>query len=409
MANLVTPKGLRIATALAMAVTAMATLLFAGCAPPAKIGEPASASPVDARIRRVENGLREFDRDGTVHWDKKYTIAERMEDYGVPGVSIAVIDDFQIDWARGYGVLEAGGDELVTPATLFHAGSVAKPVSAAGALALVEQGLLELDQDVNDRLVSWRVPESEYTTDEKVTLRRLLSHSAGLTDGFTDDMQECCYSLAGDRPPLTVQQMLEADPETGLSTPTRVTMTPGVQYRYSNLGYGVVELLMVDASQKPFAQVMQETVVDPRTRATTEHDERGQPFEGERHHFPILASGGLWTTPSDLARFAIELTLARAGKSSRLFSQEMATQMLAPQIDLEDDPLSETQGLGPRLSGDGPGLLFLHSGGTWGSTCILWAYPETGQGAVVMTNSRAGEGLIRLEILASISAEYGWP
>jgi CubicO group peptidase (beta-lactamase class C family) len=353
-----------------------------------------------------------------------------MKYYGVPGVSIAVIQDFQLEWARGYGVLEADGDGLVTPDSLFHAGSIAKPVSSAAALALVEQGLFDLDQDVNEKLISWQVPENEYTGQKKVTLRRLLSHSSGLTDGFpmrssNDPEYEWWTASEGTAPRVTIQQLLEAKPPADDGSPTRVTRVPGTAFQYSNLGYGVVQLLMTDVTHQPFAELMQEMVLGPvgmtsstfkqplpedlRSRATTEHYVNGQPYEGKRHHYPLLAAGGLWTTPSDVARFAIEIMRARAGESDLLISQEMAGEMLSPQIGVQDSFFSDSYGLGFDLAGAGQDLQFMHTGGTWGSACLLWAFPETGQGTVIMTNSARGDGAIRFEILLSIAAEYGWP
>jgi CubicO group peptidase (beta-lactamase class C family) len=408
------------------------TLLLGGCKQPT--GTPASeadlSSSVQKRIQRVENGLIAVTEDRELDLGNPRTLAERMEHYGVPGVSIAVINNCQLEWAQGYGVLEAGGNEPVTVDSLFNAGSIAKPVSAAAALMLVERGLLDLDADVNSKLVSWHVPENEYTAEKKVTLRRLLSHSSGLTDGLpmrssSDPEYKLGQTSEGKAPTVTIQQLLEAEPPVDEGSPTRVTRVPGTAYQYSNYGYGVVQLLMTDVTGQPFAELMQETVLGPlgmtsstfeqplpevlRDRATSEHDVNGQPFEGKRHHFPILAAGGLWTTPSDLARFAIEIMYARDGESNLILSQEMADEMITPQIEILDSFFSDSYGLGFELGGEGREFRFIHTGGTWGSTCLLWVYPETGQGAVIMTNSASGEGAIRIEILLSIAAEYGWP
>ncbi len=408
---------------------ALLAFLLSHCAPPpvSPTKTPTQVrTGLNPRIERVENGLIALSESGQVLSDKQMTLAERMEHYNVPGVSIAVINEFQIEWAKGYGVLEAGGDAPVTPESLFNAGSILKPAVAAAALALVEDGLLDLDQDVNDRLVSWQVPENQYTIEEKVTLRRLLSHTAGLTDGFTDrsadDPVPDYVAPAGEAPTVTIQQMLDAEPGVDVDGPTYVTMVPGTRWDYANADYAIVGLLMADVTQKPVHQLVWERVLSPlgmasstleqplpqelRVRATTEHYANGQPFEGKRHHYPI---GGLWTTPSDLARFAIEIMLAYRGQSEEVISKEMAQEMLSPQIDTPDQPLQEAEGLGFHLAGEEQSLRIFHTGGTWGSTCVLWAYPETGQGAVVMTNSASNQGVIRFEILYSIAAEYGWP
>jgi CubicO group peptidase (beta-lactamase class C family) len=421
----------RIQISSAIPIALVLTLLLGGCGGPAATPTVQADLPssVQERIQRVENGLIAVTADRELELGHPKTLAERMEHYGVPGVSIAVINDYQVEWARGYGVLEAGANDRVTPDSLFNAGSIAKPVSAAAALALVERGLLDLDEDVNNKLVSWHVPENEYTTEEKVTLRRLLSHSSGLTDGFpmrsSSDPEFDWWSAAGEAPTVTIQQLLEAQPPADEGRPARVTRVPGAAYQYSNLGYGVVQLLMTDVRHQPFSELMQEAVLGPlgmtsstfeqplpedlRDGATTEHYVNGQPFEGKRHHYPIQASGGLWTTPSDLARFAIEIMRARAGESELLLSQEMASEMLTPQIEADESFLGDSYGLGFDLADSGREFRFAHSGGTWGSACLLWVHPETGQGAVIMTNSASGEGAIRIEILLSIAAEYGWP
>jgi len=364
--------------------------------------------------------------NGQVLGREGMSLAGRMAHYGVPGVSFAVIQDYEIEWAKGYGVLEAGSEEAVTLGTLFNAGSILKPVSAAAALALVERGELELDGDVNDKLISWHIPDNAYTAEQKATLRRLLSHSAGLTDGFTNrssgDAEPDYVAPAGEAPTVTIQQMLDAEPGVDVDGPTRVTMVPGTEWRYANADYAILSLLVADVAGKPFPQFMDETVLAPlgmasstfeqplpeglRARAATEHYESGQPFDGKRHHYPI---GGLWATPSDLARFAIEIMRAYKGRSSKVLSPQMAREMLTPQIDTQGDLLGDSFGLGVQLGGTERSFRLVHTGGTWGSTCVLWVYPETGQGAVVMTNSAGNQGILRFEILVSIANEYGWP
>ena len=387
-----------------------------------------TTSGLEERIRSVEQGLVPFGEDQQPQWGETRTLAESMDLHGVPGVSIAVIEDYQIEWARGYGVLEAGGAQPVTKETLFHAGSVAKPVSAAAALTLVQRGLLNLDEDVNVKLESWQVPENEYTVEEKVTLRRLLSHSGGLRDGFTErssgDREPDYFAPAGQAPAVTLQQLLDAAPGIDVDRRTEVISVPGTAYRYANADYAILGLLVVDVTHQPFAQFMQETILDPlgltsstyeqplpldlRSRATTEHSVSGAPFVGKRHHMPMLAAGGLWTTPTDLARFAIEIMRAYQGQSDTVLSRELAREMLTPQVDMPADALSRYYGLGIDLAGEGKELRASHTGGTFGSTCLLWVYPEMGQGVVIMTNSAAAQGVIRFEILAGLISEYGW-
>jgi CubicO group peptidase (beta-lactamase class C family) len=144
----------------------------------AQATQPASSKT--PRIARVEAGLLRA-RTIKARPAVPMRLDERMRHYKVPGVSIAVIDSFRIAWARGYGVREAGDTSRVATETLFQAASISKPVAALAALRLVQEGKLSLDENVNLKLTSWKVPENDFTIVQPVTLRRLLSHGAGLT------------------------------------------------------------------------------------------------------------------------------------------------------------------------------------------------------------------------------------
>lgn len=338
-------------------------------------------------------------------------LSDRMAHYNVPGVSIAVVNDFEIEWARGYGLLKAGGDEPVTPDTLFQAASVGKPVVAAAALRLVEEGLLDLDQNVNERLASWQVPENEFTVQEKATLRRLLSHSAGTTvGGFRGYAQGEAFP--------TLQQVLDGEYPAN-SEPIRVVALPGAQYAYSGGGYVIVQQLIMDVTGRPFPAMMAETVLEPAgmaqstfeiplpdylaNRAAWGHWPDGQPIAGGWHTYPEMGSGAsLWSTPSDLARFGIEIMGAHAGEPDRLLAPDTVRTMLTPQT----PGGSGGYGLGFGLAEQGsPRFHFIHHGGNEGYRCVFVMYPELGRGAVIMTSGHIGDGLWR-EILNSISVEY---
>src|SRR6185503_12487962 len=214
----------------------------------APLGQTAGAATVAQRIERVENGLRP---PAVLKGEppEKMKLADRMRFYKTPGVSIALINDGKIEWARGYGVLEAGTKEPVTPETLFQAASISKSLTAMVALRLVEQGQLDLDSDVNKRLVSWKVPENDFTKDQKVTVRRLLAHTAGVTvPGF--------LGYPSDKPLPELRQILEGEKPAN-SAPIRVDMTPGAKFRYSGGGYVILQQLMMDVTGKPFPELMQ--------------------------------------------------------------------------------------------------------------------------------------------------------
>lgn len=364
------------------------------------------SSIVAERIKRVENGLLPpvVIKGQTV---SAMNLADRMQFYKTPGLSVAVINNGQIEWARGYGVLGKGGSEVVTPETLFQAASISKPVAAMAALRLVQQGKLDIDEDVNHKLRSWKIPENEFTKEKKVTIRELLSHSAGLTvHGFE--------GYASDAPVPTLMQILEGKKPAN-SKPIRVDIAPATKYRYAGGGYVVFQQLALDVTRKLFPRFMKETVLKRigMTRSTYEqplpkerwpqaavgHRSDGEKVKGNWHTYPEMAAAGLWTTPADLARFAIEIQKSLAGKSNRVLSQEMTRQMLTPQVG--------GFGLGLALAGEGTSARFSHGGANEGYRCSLVAYRSTGQGAVVMANSDAG-GSLAEEILRSIAKEYGW-
>ncbi len=336
-------------------------------------------------------------------------LMQRMEHYYAPGVSIAVINEQAIEWAQGYGVLQAGSAAPVTPQTLFQAASISKPVAAMAALHLVQTGQLDLDADVNGALRSWQVPANEHTRDSPVTLRGLLAHSAGLTvRGY--------MGYAADKEAPTLPQVLDgAGPAN--SDPVRVDAVPGSAFCYSGGGYTVMQQLLIDVTGKPFPQLMKEIVLDkvgmrhstfeqPLPQAYTAlaasgHRPRGKPVAGRWHTYPELAAAGLWATPSDLARFAIELLRSNAGQSNEVLSVEMARLMLTPQI-------ADFDGLGLALKDINGSTRFSHPGWNAGFRSYMFAYTGSGQGAVVMTNVDDGDSLA-LEIIRGIAHVYDWP
>jgi CubicO group peptidase (beta-lactamase class C family) len=335
------------------------------------------------------------------------SIADRMELYSVPGISIAVINNYKIKWAKGYGVKSAEGTEPVTPTTLFQAASISKPVAATAALHFVEQGLCDLDGDVNDKLTSWKVPENEFMTEKKVTLRGILIHSAGLTvHGFP--------GYASDKKIPTLQQILDGQ-EPANTKPIRVDIQPGKKWRYSGGGYTIMQQYLIDLSGKPFPQILWDTVLQPigmtdstyeqplpeerAAQAAFAHKRNGKPIEGNWHAYPEMAAAGLWTTPSDLARFALEIMLSKDGKSNRVLSQDMVKEMLTIQ--------KGNYGLGLTLRDSGEEFYFGHGGSNEGYKCFFLAFPEKGQGVAVMTNGENGSAL-NTEIRRSLSREYGW-
>ncbi len=374
-------------TPLSVAVLALAS----ACA--TSRGEPGS------KIEAVENGLRPW---VLVEGDATWSIADRMREHHVPGVSIAVFRDGKILWAKGYGIADVELQQPVTPQTLFQAGSISKPVAAAGALALVERGQLALGADINTVLKSWQVPSNEHTARAPVTLDGLLSHTAGLTvHGFP--------GYEAGTPVPSVVQVLDGTPPANTAA-VRVDIDPGTRWRYSGGGYTVAQLAMTDVTGKPFDDLMSELVLQPfgMTRSTYEqplpgarigeaaagYRSDGSVVPGKRNVYPEAAAAGLWTTASDIARFAIGLQGILLGEHGPL-KQASVEGML--RVRMADYAL----GLGIE------GPYFTHSGADQGFRSFMYAHKTKGYGIAMMTNSDSGQELM-LEILRSVGAAYAW-
>jgi CubicO group peptidase (beta-lactamase class C family) len=349
------------------------------------------------------------------------SVHKLMEVYKVPGLSFAIIDDFKIVSAQALGVTEAGGITPLTARTLFQAGSISKPVATMGALSLVEQGRLSLDEDVNSKLKGWRVPDNEFTRDRKVTLRRIMSHSAGLTvHGFPG------YAI--DQPRPTLKQILKgAKPANTL--PVIVDFVPGTRWRYSGGAVLIEQQLMIEVTGKPFPQIMRETVfakigmndstyeqpLPPRRAATAASGTyaNGKSVDGKWHVYPEMAAAGLWTTPSDLAKLAIDVALSKRGQSNRVLKQSMAAEMLKAQMPrVEEIALGNAQhrdrmGLGFFLGDETRPDLFGHIGDDEGFQAMMMMFADSGKGAVVMANSQHGIMLGDF-LLEQIAKEYSW-
>lgn len=382
--------------------TAVLSLIAAGLISAQVTKGPAA---IEQRIQRIQDGLvPSVIVEGQPIQTAK--LIDRMAALHIPGVSVAVIHDGKIEWARGFGVTKIGGPP-VTPDTLFQAASISKPVTAIAVLRLVQAGKLNLDTDVNQYLKTWKIPDNQFTTTKKVTLRELLSHTAGITvHGFG--------GYAQGSPVPTVVQVLNGEKPAN-SPPIRVDVEPGTIWTYSGGGYVIVQQLLADVTGQPFPQMMKEMVLGPMgmvhstyeqplppnrlSEAAMPYAPSGEAVAGGPHTYPEMAPAGLWTTPSDLAHYALEIQRSLTGNSNFVLSAATSRQMLTP--------VMNKWGLGPETGGDGNHLYFTHGGANEGFRCNFVVY-NNGDGAVIMTNNDSG-GVIANEILRTIAYEYKWP
>ncbi len=348
-----------------------------------------------------------------------HTITDRLAHYAVPGLSVAVLDDGEIAWARGWGVADTETGAPVTSTTLFQAASISKPVAALGAMSLAEEGILGLDDPVNVHLTSWQVPENRFTADSAVTLRGILSHTAGLTvwgfPGYRKDQP-----FADGEEVATNVDVLDGH---GNTDSVRVFREPGIAWLYSGGGYTVMEQMVEDVTGHPFEQAMRERVLDPAgmARSTYEqplppgrwgeasrgHRGDGSEVEGEWHNYPEQAAAGLWTTPSDLLTLSGHLLDILGGSApDGVVSRATLETMLEPHRFGEEG--FDSYGLGFGIEGEGETLSFGHGGSNAGFRAQWIVFPALGDGAVVMTNGDRGAQLAA-EVLRALADAYDWP
>ncbi len=378
-------------------------LLLLTCSSCSASQKPDAASPdldsAKARQAAVESGLL------TRAWAQGhgFDIEERMRILEVPGVSVAVIRNGKIDWAAGYGVRDETSGLPVTTETLFQAASISKPVSALAALRLAQDGRLDLDTPINKLLKSFKLPESEFG--DEVTPRRILNHSAGLNvDGFAG------YRV-GEQIPTAVDLLLGR----GNSEALRQIEPAGERYRYSGGGSTMLQVAMTDITGQDFNSIVQEQVLVPlsMTRSTYEqpisedtwpnhsaaHDYAGRRIPGGANVYPEQFPAGLWTTPSDIARFVLEVQRVAGGEDGRVLNADSGKQMLTPAF--------RRAGLGLFIDDFGGEQWFEHSGSNKGFKCDFRASFIGGNGVIVMTNSNTGFELCR-DIIRTVAHVYGW-
>ena len=344
---------------------------------------------------------------------KGKSLAERMKELGVPAVSYAVVEDGKIVLAAAYGMADLASGRAATTSTLFQAASLSKPVAALGVMELVERGKLRLDEPVNTILRSWKLPENELTAVTPVTLRLLLSHSAGTTvHGFPG------YERTAQRP--TVNQVLDGKAPANTKAVV-VDLAPNTKFRYSGGGITVVQAAVADHTNTDFPTFMRRTVFQPlgmtrstyeqplpasrRAEAATAYRLGQNEVEGKWHVYPEMAAAGLWTTPSDLAKVIIEMQNALAGKPTKLLSIDAARHMVTPRFNLSPDTFI---GLGFFIEQRGDARYFTHGGSNEGFRCVFMGSVDGSKGAVVMTSSDTGSRLMNV-VLNTIAREYDWP
>ncbi|MEM6319300.1 MAG: serine hydrolase domain-containing protein [Bacteroidota bacterium] len=386
-------------------------LLQIACATENKQLTEISDSPQDSEtknlnleIAAIENSLiKEYYVTGQPL--EQFSLSERMAHYNVPGVSVAVVIDGKVRWQKTYGVADNASKKLLNDKTLFQAASISKPVSALAILKLVQEDKIDLDKDVNTYLKDWKLTSAENLPNATATIRQLLTHSAGTNvNGFGGYEQEEYMP--------TTREILNGD---GKSERLKIVRKPGGKWDYSGGGYVLLQKVVEDVSGQPFAQYMQNEVLQPLdmeastfthpideqqyTNVSSGHDMEGKVISGKWNNFPELGAGGLWTNPTDLAKYCLYVQNVMAGQKGFL-KKETLEQMLIKHGDRD-------WGLGPFLTGEGNNLIFTHDGSNKGYRADFLSYAYQGNAAVVMTNSDSG-GELAEELMRAITTYYKW-
>jgi CubicO group peptidase (beta-lactamase class C family) len=328
-----------------------------------------------------------------------------MKETAIPGLSIAVIHDYKIEWAKGYGWADTEEKRKVTTDTRFQAASISKSINSLGILKLVEMGKLDPEADINNYLSSWKFPYDSLSHNKKISIYNLLSHTAGLDiHGFPG------YEKTDTLP--TLQQILDGKRPANTKA-VRSLFEPGKKYKYSGGGITISQLILTNVTNSNYADWMQKNVLEPLGMTNSSYQQpptavsnlatgyygNGKSVTGKYHIYPEQAAAGLWTTPTDLAKYIIECQLALEGRSKKVLSQSMMKKRLTPYID-------SNAALGVFIENRKGQLYFTHNGGNEAFLCTSYGSMQGGNGVVIMIN---GENFaVITELLNSVAIVYDW-
>jgi len=357
------------------------------------------------QIKAVENSLA-----GRIKIEGKpdYNILDRMAYHDIKGLSIAVVHDYKVVWAKGYGWADEEEHRPVTPETLFEPGSISKSLNAVAILKLVQDRKLDLHTDINTYLTSWKFPYDSIAAGKKITLAQLLSHSAGLTvHGFAG------YDLDASLP--TVPQILDGLPPAN-SPPVRSFTAPGTETRYSGGGTTISQLILTDVTKQPYDVFLYNQVLKPmgmvhsfytqpapegkRALCATGYHADGSRVHNRFHAYPEQAAAGLWMTPTDLCQYIIETQLAWEGRSAKVLNTAMTRLRLTPYND-------SVAALGVFVENRNGTKYFEHGAGNDGFCGQYYGSLQGGNGVAVFMNS--DNPALLSEVVNAVAQVYKWP
>lgn len=357
---------------------------------------------VKEQIARVETNLS----GGMVIDGKPFTLPERMKHFNVAGLSVAVIDNYQVVWAKGYGYADKKEGRKVTTNTLFEPGSISKSLNAVGILQLAQLGKLDLYQDINQYLINWKFPYDTVSHGKKITTAQLLSHTGGLSvHGFPGYQRDSAVAAVTDilagRPPSNTEAV-------------RSVTEPGKESRYSGGGILITQQMLTDLTKQRYEQYMHGHVLRPlgmtnssynqppaagqRKNLATGYKSNGNEVPGKYFIYPEKAAAGLWTTPTDICRYIVEMQQAYLGKSAKVLNQEM--------VILHLTPYKNDVAMGTFIQNRNGEKYFDHTASNEGFAGLFIGGLTNGKGAAIFVNS--DDASILFELVNSIALVYNW-
>lgn len=357
---------------------------------------------VNEQIGRVETSLS----GGLIVDGKLYTLSERMKHYNVAGLSVAVVDNYQIVWAKGYGYADKKEGRNVTVNTMFEPGSISKSINAIGMLKLAQQGKLDLYQDINQYLVNWKFPYDTASHGKVITTAQLLTHTAGLSvHGFPGYRRDSMIA--------TVTDILDGRAPSNTEA-VRSLAEPGTGPRYSGGGILITQQMLTDLTKQSYEQYMHEQVLTPlgmsnssynqppaanqKRNLATGYKSNGSEVPGKYFVYPEKAAAGLWTTPTDICKYMIDIQQAFQGNSSKVLSQEM--------VKLHVMPYKNDVAMGTYQQNRNGEKYFDHTASNEGFSGLFIGGLTNGKGAAIFVNS--DDATIAFELVNSIALAYNW-
>jgi CubicO group peptidase (beta-lactamase class C family) len=345
------------------------------------------------------HGQQNVDRDKFKSLSNE--IAKIVKDNKAVGVSVAIIDNYEVAWAKGFGIASVNSDDSITTETLFQVASITKSFVATAVMQKVQEGSISLTGDVNTQLISWHLPQNDFTKSSPVTVKQLLSHTAGVSNSMFPGFDPN-YVLP------TIVQVLDGLPP-AKNERVKIIANPGSRYSYSNCGYWILAQLLEDIANKELGGIIEEGIFQPLQMAHSTferhlpnqkftsiafgHLSGNRPMEQKYLTYQPLSAGGLWSTPTDLAKFLIEMQLSIKGESKKIIDRDNAKLMLTP--------VMNNYGLGFTNEIRGTGVKFFgHGGHNIGYKSIMLASMNDGFGVVILANSedgsKAGDKILKL-------------